>query len=158
MVANADQKHRLARVLQDVNHTLLAVLQEDGLAIREQVQAGVSSEHVAQAAIHVLLQKAQHAPQLLEREALAAQFRNDGHLQNFRWRVHAPVSLMTGRDHVLLIPPLQLSQGHLGNLRNFAAGVRSRRGGRFNATFLHGLEHGVALLGRKIATLRLYST
>ena len=46
---------------------------------------------------------------------------------------------MTGRDDVLLVPPLQLPQADFGNLGNFAAGVRSRRRGRFLRVFFMGL-------------------
>src|SRR5258708_38803995 len=72
LVAYAHHEPRLLGILEDVDDPALLVLEVDGLAVGHQVQVGFRGQDVAQPPAHLALQEPQHAPDLLQREALAS--------------------------------------------------------------------------------------
>src|SRR5712691_3354472 len=153
LVAHAHQKHRLARVLEDVDNALVAVFKINGLAVGDQMEVGGALQHLGQPPAHLFLEEAEHAPDLLQGKSLAAEFGDDGDLNDLGWEVHPPVPFVPRRDDLALIPPLQLPQAHDCDNGDFSGGISSVGRGGFG-TALANFEH-IAILG---TTFRLYST
>ena len=63
--------------------------------------------------------EAQHAADFLQRETLAAQFRDYGDLDHLAGAIQTAVPFMTRRDYFSLVPPLQLPEADIGHLRYF---------------------------------------
>ena len=74
-----------------------------------------------QAPAHLALQEAQYTPDFLQRKAFAPQFRNHCNLHNFFGEINPLVPFMARGNHLALIPPLQLAETYLGDLRHIGA-------------------------------------
>src|SRR5580658_2188611 len=97
-------------------------------------------DRIAQPFSHLLLEKAQDAPDFLKRKSFAAQFGDNGDFHHFLGQINAPMPLLAGRNDVSFIPPLQLAKTHACDARNVAAGVAvlfGRRNGQVFSCFEH---------------------
>ena len=123
LVGDADQKHRLFRVLQYIDNPVRLILEVNALAIRNQMDVAVIRHGITETFPHLFLQKAQHAPDLLERETFTTQFGNYGNFNYLVRQVNAPVPFLAGRNDITLVPPLQLAKAHARNARDITAGI-----------------------------------
>ncbi len=100
----------------------------------------VTRQRIPQALSHLFLEKSQNPPDLLQRETLAPQLRDNGNLHHFLRQVDPPMAFLTWRNNVALIPPLQLPKADAGDACYIAAGVAilSLRG---DGLFLFCFEH-----------------
>jgi hypothetical protein len=99
----ANQEHRLAGILQQIDNPRVLILEKNRFAIRHQVEIGGCVKQLGDAAAHFPLQEAQHAPDFLQRETLAAQFRDYGDLDHLAGAIRAAVPFMTRRDYFSLV-------------------------------------------------------
>ena len=79
------------------------------MAIAEQVIAGCPAYSFSQTLTELLLQKANHFSDSLQRKALTAEFANNRYFSQIFERVNPSVSLPGGHDDAPLVPPLQLA-------------------------------------------------
>ena len=123
LVGHADQKHRLFRVLQNIDNPVGLIFEVNVLAVGDQMDVAVFRHRITQPLAHFLLQEPQHAADFLQRESLTPQFGDHRNFNHFLRKVNAPVAFLARRNDVTLIPPLQLAKADAGDARYIAAGV-----------------------------------
>ena len=95
---------------QNIHNAPTILLHVDRLAVGQQVQVALGVQRLRETLRHLTLQKAQHAPDLLERKSFLPQFGYDADLHNLFERIQPAVPLVARGYHLLLIPPLQLAE------------------------------------------------
>jgi hypothetical protein len=86
----------------------------------QQVNVGSGGQRLTQALTRILLQKPEHAADFWQREALAAQLRNQRDFYYFFGPIDALVTVLAGRDDFPFVPPLQLPKADAANLGHIA--------------------------------------
>ncbi len=88
-------------------------------AVGEQVNVGGAADDVGQAFAELALQEAHDLSYPLQREALAAQFADDGYFGEVLQGIHTTMALTLGLDDATLVPPLELAGSDAGQGDDF---------------------------------------
>src|SRR6185437_9929129 len=109
-VAEADSKHRLSRILEDVDNLLRRSLQIQRPAIRQQVIIRRTADRFRESLAEFLLQEPHNSAHPLQGEALASQFANNGNFREILERIDTTMPIASRNHQPALVPPLQLAR------------------------------------------------
>src|SRR6185437_9294245 len=107
-VAEANGKHRLPRILEDVDDLLRRSLEIQRPAIRQQVIVRRTAYRFCQPLAEFLLQESHDVSHSLQREPLASQFADDGNFREILERIDSTMPITSRNHEPALVPPLQL--------------------------------------------------
>ena len=119
-VAQANGQHRLARVLQQVNHTARRIFEKNVTPVGQQVILGGGANGVHQPLAEFTLQEANDPADFLQREPALAQLANNGDLGQVIERIDALMAVPGGNHDTALVPPLELTQANAGQFYDVA--------------------------------------
>src|SRR5208283_2961276 len=119
-VAQAYGQHRLARVLQQIDHAARRILKKDVPPVGQQVILGGGANGVDQPLAELALQEADDSADLLQRESPLTQLADNGDLGQVIERIHALVAVAGWNDDTALVPPLELTQADAGQFYDVA--------------------------------------
>lgn len=121
-VAEADVKHGLGGILNEIDDLARRGAQVKMRAVGEQVVLGGGANGGGEAGAEFSVEKRDHFAHALERESAAAQLGYDGGGYELIPGIDAAMALAAGRYEAALVPPLELATGDAGERDDLGGG------------------------------------